>query len=249
MSGTAAFWAPQYPCLQSLITLSIHIPASPGSQQPEQSISLPPNRQHPCHPIIPDPSILGTPIIPTSRYSAYWLPQYAHLHYPAPLGTPTLPSPVPSTPGHPHIANLQVSSTPVTPVSPFPIPNIRATPMSSCAFSTCSHLFQLSPSRSSVPSSRTPSPIPLKKGSCLPDVGVAHAAPRWVCDILLLKQVVHGLGHHGDSVTDVGRLVLAVDELQTDHPCRGHRGGRSALPASPAAPCPALGDSEHTAAG
>lgn len=58
--------------------------------------------------------------------------------------------------------------------------------------------------------------LPLEERPCLPDVGVAHAAPRRVGDVLLFKKLVHCLGHHAHGIADVGRLVLAVDELQSD---------------------------------
>lgn len=45
--------------------------------------------------------------------------------------------------------------------------------------------------------------VPLEKGTSLPDVGVAHTPSRRVCDILLLKQVVHCLSYHSDGVANV----------------------------------------------
>lgn len=67
---------------------------------------------------------------------------------------------------------------------------------------------------------------PLEEWPGLPDVGVAHAAARGVCDVLLLQQLVHSLRHHAHRVADVCRLILAVDELQPDDACGGHGSAR-----------------------
>lgn len=60
------------------------------------------------------------------------------------------------------------------------------------------------------------STLPFEKGPRFPNVGVAHASSRRLRDILLLKQLLDGLSHHGNRVVDVGRLVLPVDELEAD---------------------------------
>lgn len=60
---------------------------------------------------------------------------------------------------------------------------------------------------------------PFKKRPGLPDVGVAHAAPRRFRDVLFLEELLDGLGHDGNGVADVRRLVLAVDELEADQAC------------------------------
>lgn len=57
---------------------------------------------------------------------------------------------------------------------------------------------------------------PFKERPRFPDVGVAHASPGGFRDVLLLEELLDGLGHHGHCVVDVGRLVLAVDELEAD---------------------------------
>lgn len=59
---------------------------------------------------------------------------------------------------------------------------------------------------------------PLEEGPCLPDVGVSHASSGGFRDVLLLKELLDGLGHHGHRVVDVSRLVLPVDELEADQP-------------------------------
>lgn len=63
---------------------------------------------------------------------------------------------------------------------------------------------------------RTSWNLPFEQGPCFPDVGVAHASSRRLCDILLLKELLDGLGDHGHRVVDMGRLVLPVDELEAD---------------------------------
>lgn len=60
---------------------------------------------------------------------------------------------------------------------------------------------------------------PLEQWASLPDVRVAHAAFRRLCDVFLLKEFLDGLGHHCHSVVDVRRLVLAVDQLEAEQAC------------------------------
>ena len=64
--------------------------------------------------------------------------------------------------------------------------------------------------------------VPFEEGPGLPDVGVSHAASGWLSNVLLLKELLDGLGHHGHCVIDVGRLVLAVDELEANETCSHH---------------------------
>lgn len=60
---------------------------------------------------------------------------------------------------------------------------------------------------------------PFKERPGLPDVSVAHAAPRRFRDVFFLEELLDGLGYDGDRVADVRRLVLAVDELEADQAC------------------------------
>lgn len=60
---------------------------------------------------------------------------------------------------------------------------------------------------------------PFEQRASLPDVRVAHAAFRRLCDVLLLKEFLDGLGHHCHGVVDVRRLVLAIDQLETEQAC------------------------------
>lgn len=64
--------------------------------------------------------------------------------------------------------------------------------------------------------------VPFEEGPSLPDVGVSHAASGRLRNVLLLKELLDGLGHHSHCVIDVGRLVLAVDELEADETCSHH---------------------------
>lgn len=57
---------------------------------------------------------------------------------------------------------------------------------------------------------------PFKEWPCFPDVGVAHASSRGFCDILLLKELLDGLSHHGHGIIDMCWLILPVDELEAD---------------------------------
>lgn len=61
---------------------------------------------------------------------------------------------------------------------------------------------------------------PFEERAGLPDVGVANAASGRLRDVLLLKELLDGLSHHGHGVVDVGRLVLPVDELEPDQTWR-----------------------------
>lgn len=45
---------------------------------------------------------------------------------------------------------------------------------------------------------------PFEERAGFPDVGVAHAAPGRLRDVLLLKELLDGLSHHGHGVIDVG---------------------------------------------
>ena len=56
---------------------------------------------------------------------------------------------------------------------------------------------------------------PFKERAGSPDVGVPNTAPGWLCDVLLLKELLQRLGHHRHCIHDVGRLVLTVNELET----------------------------------
>lgn len=60
---------------------------------------------------------------------------------------------------------------------------------------------------------------PFEEWAGLPDVCVAHAAFRRLSDVLLLKELLDGLGHHCHGVVDVRRLVLAVDQLKAEQAC------------------------------
>lgn len=58
--------------------------------------------------------------------------------------------------------------------------------------------------------------VPFKEWPCFPDVGVAHASSWWFRNVLLLKELLDGLSHHGHGIIDVRGLVLPVDELEAD---------------------------------
>lgn len=60
---------------------------------------------------------------------------------------------------------------------------------------------------------------PFEEWAGLPDVRVAHAAFGRLGDVLLLKELLDGLGHHCHGVVDVRRLVLAVDQLEAEQAC------------------------------
>lgn len=58
--------------------------------------------------------------------------------------------------------------------------------------------------------------VPFEKWPSFPDVGVSYASSGRFCDVLLLKQLLDGLSHHGHSIVDVSRLILPVDELEAN---------------------------------
>lgn len=58
--------------------------------------------------------------------------------------------------------------------------------------------------------------LPFKERPCFPDVGVAHASPGGLRDVLLLKELLDGLSHDSHCIIDVGWLILAVDELEAN---------------------------------
>lgn len=60
---------------------------------------------------------------------------------------------------------------------------------------------------------------PFEEWASLPDVCIANTASRRLCDILLLKELLNGLGHHTHGIVDVRRLVLAIDKLKAEQAC------------------------------
>lgn len=63
---------------------------------------------------------------------------------------------------------------------------------------------------------------PFEERSGPPDVGVSHAAPRRLRDVLLLKQLLQRLSHHRNGVRDVRRLVFTINQLEAQQACNTH---------------------------
>lgn len=64
---------------------------------------------------------------------------------------------------------------------------------------------------------------PFEKWPRPPDVGVSHATPRRLRDVLLLKQLLERLSHHPDGVRNVRRFVFAVNQLETQQACNAQK--------------------------